>query len=74
MNNNKQQTAVEWLAFELSKYGLLPHGIPDGIYKKAKEMFVEQIEKTYNHAYEEGWESNDWQPEQYYNETYGGNK
>jgi hypothetical protein len=41
-------------------------------YEQAKAMHKEEIVKAYNHAYEEGWESNDWQPEQYYNETYGG--
>jgi hypothetical protein len=68
---NKQQTAVEWLAFELSKYGLLPHGIPDGIYKKAKEMFMEQIEKTYDDGIMKGRQEDG---QQYYTETYGGNK
>jgi hypothetical protein len=38
MSNNKQQTAVQWFAFELSKLGLLPDGVPDDIYKQAKEM------------------------------------
>ena len=40
--SNKQQTAVEWFAFELSKLGLLPDGVPDDIYKQAKEMEKEQ--------------------------------
>jgi hypothetical protein len=50
MNNDNKPTPVEWLAFELSKYGLLPYGIPDGIYKKAKEMENEQRKKTWDEA------------------------
>ncbi len=40
--SNKQQTAVEWFAFELSKLGLLPDGVPDDIYKQAKEIEKER--------------------------------
>ena len=43
----KQQTAVEWLLFELSKVGYLPNGIPDEIHKQAKAMEKEQIESAF---------------------------
>jgi hypothetical protein len=71
---NKQQTAVEWLVEQiLNNENIRWRGtILIELSEKAKEMHKEEIVKAYNHAYEEGWESNDWQPEQYYNETYGG--
>jgi hypothetical protein len=69
---NKQQTTLEWFAFELSKLGLLPDGVPDEIYKQAKEMEKEKLKDSWV----EGsihWGTNKTF-EQYYNETYGGNK
>jgi hypothetical protein len=42
-----EQTAVEWLLFELSKNGLLPDGIPSDIHNKAKEMEKNQISKAF---------------------------
>jgi hypothetical protein len=41
--SNKQQMTVQWFAFELSKLGLLPDGVPDDIYKQAKEMERERM-------------------------------
>ena len=38
----------------------------ENMLEKEKEVII----NTYNHAYEEGWDSNSWQPEQYYNETF----
>ena len=46
------KTAVGWLLFELSKNGLLPDGIPDDIYEKAKAMEKEQKE-TYKYTEED---------------------
>ena len=37
-----KQTAVEWLMWEMSKLGLLPGGVPDQLYQKAKAMEKEQ--------------------------------
>jgi hypothetical protein len=37
------QTAVQWFAFELSKLGLLPHGVPNELYEQAKQMEKEQM-------------------------------
>lgn len=79
MSNNKQ-SSVEWFAIESWKLRIELEGgkISMGEYankyyqlkEQAKAMHNEEIVKAYNHAYEEGWESNDWQPEQYYNETF----
>jgi Zn-dependent oligopeptidase len=67
MSNNKQQTAVEWL-FEQLPNKLKPHLKKE--LKQAKEMEKEQILK----AYDAGDADRVYQPQQYYNETYGGNK
>lgn len=79
MSNNKQ-SSVEWFAIESWKLRIELEGgkISMGEYankyyqlkEQAKAIHKEEIVKAYNHAYEEGWESNDWQPEQYYNETF----
>jgi len=85
MTNNKQQTAVEWLSksyvdlltklnneeislkeFEIQYIELL---------EQAKKMFKVAIVEAIN----KGWKYNEdgfvsWMGEQYYNETYGGNK
>ena len=82
MTNNKQQTGVEWFAFELSKLGLLPDGVPDDIYKQAKEIEKVRMESTWIAALDyaikllkglNNLESKD-AFDQFYNETYGGNK
>jgi hypothetical protein len=80
MTNDKQQTGVQWFAFELSKLGLLPDGVPDDIYKQAKEMEKEQrISDYYQGACDES-DSHGAQyicksdAEQWYKKTYGGNK
>ena len=71
-----KQTAVEWLLFELSKNGLLPDGIPDDIHNQAKAMEKEQIIDAVNDSWNMAKHSNfvDAQAEQYYNQTYGGDK
>ena len=77
MTNNKQQTAVDILCGKLA----MKLGIPQAItfyidhqeeIREAKEMEKEKLED----AWVEGFKN--WNPsktfEQYYNETYGGNK
>jgi len=72
----KKQTAVEWLESELKK---LPMVNIIEVFKQAKTMEKEQISKAWDdgdHAYfyskETGREFDNG--EQYYNETYGGDK
>jgi len=65
MSNNKQQTAVEWLEETMLK-PLIQW--PDDIWEQAKEMEKEQILK----AYDAGDADRVYQPQQYYNETFGG--
>jgi hypothetical protein len=79
MTNNKQQTGVQWFAFELSKLGLLPDGVPDDIYKQAKEMEKEQMKKTASYWQKMGILVATKIPnrktfEQWFSETYGGSK
>jgi hypothetical protein len=84
MTNNKQQTAVEWfhqktwaLKIQLEK-GEISIGEYAStyatLYEQAKEMEKEQMckfaYKCHNHYKVYG----DFNIEQYYNETYGGNK
>jgi hypothetical protein len=76
--SNKQETAVQWFAFELSKLGLLPYLVPDKIYNKAKEIEKEQ-NLNYLKEYFEWHKSMGFishKPEDIieFNETYGGNK
>jgi hypothetical protein len=86
--NNKQQTAVEWLVKELNqKIDFIPitqwESIKE-IIEQAKEMEKEQIVNTWSQAttldYEIGLLDASYilcqihNAEQYYNETYGGNK
>ncbi len=79
MSNNKQQTAVEWYSDKL--LNILGESVNNFTkeqtlanhyaLKEAKEMEKEQIEKAYNDAIMKGRQEDG---EQYYNETYGGNK
>ena len=78
MINDKQQTSVDFIIDELTSKNLL--GIftyeqfkqVEEIFEKGKEMEKEKLED----AWVEGVKN--WNPsktfEQYYNETYGGNK
>ncbi|MCA2656610.1 MAG: hypothetical protein IM591_13965 [Chitinophagaceae bacterium] len=66
-----QQTAVEWLIKQLYTYELVDKNThPNNlIFRKAKEMFQQQIIDAYIDA--EGILSeSDWKAGQYYNETY----
>ena len=69
MENNKKQTAVEWLEESM----LLSHEQQmqfEGLFQQAKAMEKEQIIQTYWEAYKEGQYSGDRVAEEYYNETY----
>ena len=77
MSNNKQQTAVEWL---MDNVYIDPNPELYAKFQQAKEMEKEQMDKVAGDWWNEGasymhdggrrYESF----EQYYNETYGGNK
>jgi hypothetical protein len=75
MNNETQQTAVD-LMFQRAMF-LLPMGSIDArqslkeTYQQAKEMEKEQIAKAYDDAIMKGRQEDG---EQYYEQTYGGNK
>ena len=79
MTNNKQQTAVEWLASELSNHLEMPHKYFIEILDQAKEM---EKERTIN--FTDDWYFNgpllgvgiDVKStiEQHFNKTYGGGK
>jgi hypothetical protein len=68
--SEKKQTAVEWLVDELNqKIDFIPMDKWDmirNIVQQAKEMEKEQILD----ALDEGFESDGYNPEQYYKETY----
>jgi hypothetical protein len=69
----KQQTAVEWLASELSNHLEMPHKYFIEILDQAKEMEKEQIENAYNESFtlrDKPYST----AKKYYNTTYGGNK
>jgi len=74
MGKEREHSPIEWFAFELSKLGLLPDRLPDDIYKQAKEMEKEQIMKAHISAGARLEDISIEAAEQYYNETYGGNK
>jgi hypothetical protein len=84
MSNKKKQNSIDWLVEELRKYieepwKYVPKGGKEAIVEQAKAMHKEEIET----AFEQGEnnsvdyfnpESRIKESEQYYNETYGGNK
>ena len=78
MTNNKQQTAVEWYANQLHRVvsnttDALTYNHKE-LLEQAKEMEMEQKANTQNNAIN-AVEKDKWESfEQYYNETYGGNK
>jgi hypothetical protein len=66
MNNNKQQTTVDWIEQEMLKGNLSLKEILIQAKQKEKERII--------NAYEDGNYDNGMgrcEPEQYYNETYG---
>ena len=71
----KKQTAVEWLEKEIStKLGT--NDLLDDLYKQAKAMEKEQIVDACNLQRNDyrGMPTYNKSGEQYYNETYGGDK
>jgi hypothetical protein len=79
-----KQTAVEWLIKKLTNrqngiFDGFPHLSLDEIYSQAKAMEKEQIEDAWDKRCSHGVVSQTWHietknGEQYYNETYGGDK
>jgi hypothetical protein len=73
--SNKQQTGVDVseLAFELYPFSISERNAFINGYNKAKEMEMERIINAYKDGnYDNGMGR--CEPEQYYNETYGGDK
>jgi hypothetical protein len=69
-----KQTAVDWLIEEIHMYPL--RKIPEYIQEQANKMFEEQIIDAYQAGDGDAYnleETKTW-AEQYYNETYGGEK
>jgi hypothetical protein len=83
MSNNRQQTAVEWLfketlgiTLQLANKRISQRNWElqmVKLHKQAKKMEKEQHENTWDDSFlfKDDWEM---KFEQYYNETYGGNK
>jgi hypothetical protein len=65
-----KQTAVEWLQERYNKnINLMSYD-----FEQAKAMEKEQMVHCYEQAYREGYIDNGKSGDQYYNETYGGDK
>jgi hypothetical protein len=83
MSNNKQQTAVEWLISQLQQTRDWQRVINEAnqsstsvrnVLAQAKEMEKEQKADTWNNAIN-AVEKDKWESfEQFYEQTYGGNK
>jgi len=73
---SKQQTAVEWLVQEINKINVSIEArlFVDKLEKQAKEMERGQKIMDYEMGYINGGNQKKITGEQYYNETYGGNK
>jgi len=76
---NKQQTAVEWFAKEHKKFREEPwkyvnSGGEEAILKQAKEMEKKQIINAFIIGTDSYYDIRPANGEQYYNETYGGEK
>jgi hypothetical protein len=76
INNNKQQTAVEWLMNELTKLGSGAVRTFGKLFEQAKEMEKEQIKDACQQGFYDGLDiaktkkSKFKSAEHYYNETY----
>ena len=66
-----KQTAVEWLVEQLKKRGYAGDFPPHLLFEQAKEMEKERIIDAYQ---ADRFPCSEQDAEQYYNETYGGNK
>ena len=80
MSNNKQQTAVEWLYFEINRRGPKENNPPQWLielYEQAKEMEKERMIQfacnVFNGIYGKDYSFKD-AAEHLYEQTYGGNK
>lgn len=70
MKKETKQTAVEWLIEQIEEL----INVPKDLKEQAKAMEKEQKANTWNNAIN-AVEKDKWESfEQYYNETYGGNK
>jgi hypothetical protein len=77
MKNNKQQTAVEWFYDEMIKFIKLrsKYSTDREIFKQAREMEKERIIKANRDGVDMVVDKKDFiSGEQYYEQTYGGNK
>ena len=80
MSNETKQTAVEWLVDQMFKQGYFDGNKPltftnlDHLQQQAKEMEKEQIKDAHNEGYGSGYMDDAKSPDEYYKETYGGNK
>jgi hypothetical protein len=73
MINETKQTGVDWLSEKVlhREWELLTQEKKRKILEQAKEMEKEKIEKAYDDAIMKGRQEDG---EQYYEQTYGGNK
>jgi hypothetical protein len=78
MENNKQQTEVDWLFAELKNHLDMPSNQSIEILEQAKEMEKDRLEKAYDAGHSDGHDAcyghgATYQSfDEYYNETYGG--
>ena len=83
MKMNNKQSSIEWLVSQLKQYDFahsnleyydlkIPMHIFKNITEQAKAMHKEEIEETYQKGYNDA-DFSYYEPEQYYNETFGGN-
>jgi hypothetical protein len=75
---NKQQTAVEWLEIEVKKFNtVITKEYILLLCQQAKEMEKEKLKEAWNKGEDCGLGRSNYEFENaddYYNETYGGNK
>jgi hypothetical protein len=74
LNHNPKQTAVNWVIGEIMRHQMTMYGtasMPLYILEKGIQMEKEQMEDA-QCGYIGGWEEGEF--DQYYNETYVGNK
>jgi cytochrome c2 len=76
MSNKKKQNSIDWLVEELRKYieeprKYVPKGGKEAIVEQAKFMHKQENLETWLHCLTE---NDPITFEEYYNETYGGNK
>jgi hypothetical protein len=76
MENNKQQTAVDFAFEKLANQGLLVTKDYRVLvaYREAKEMEKQQIMEAFNDGVNDECIGGNKTPEQYYEQKYGGNK